>query len=368
MEAQPTRLRTPANAFTESFRFKLMKLETRGDKLNIRRVGKELFKVEVVNVNQVSRSVFSPKKTVTFCGGRLYTYRMEHCFRMCMCRSKNKVCGFSLLDLLVVLGMVFLLACLLLPAVSIARQRSQSEHCLHNLHELSLAWLMFADANSDVSIGSISGGGPPNQTWSPPSLDWTVNSQNTNVTPLRSGPLYPYLGGEVTPFNCPANTFLSPAQVAAGFKTRNRSYSMNMFFGWAQLFSPNRNLWDPTYRQFLKTTDVPNPSSFYVFAEEDPDTINDGNFVAGIFDYPTFANSFIDLPASYHAGAAGFSFADGHCEMHHWLDPRQPGNPGAGISGLPVFYGLKVNESLKDTSPYLDSDWIENHSSAPIQP
>ena len=30
----------------------------------------------------------------------------------------------------------------------------------------------------------------------------------------------------------------------------------------------------------------------------------------------------IDYPASYHNGAAGLSFADGHAEIKKWLDPR----------------------------------------------
>jgi prepilin-type processing-associated H-X9-DG protein len=30
----------------------------------------------------------------------------------------------------------------------------------------------------------------------------------------------------------------------------------------------------------------------------------------------------VDFPASYHNRAAGFSFADGHAEIHKWLDKR----------------------------------------------
>ena len=30
----------------------------------------------------------------------------------------------------------------------------------------------------------------------------------------------------------------------------------------------------------------------------------------------------IDYPASYHDGAAGITFMDGHAEIHKWLDPR----------------------------------------------
>jgi prepilin-type processing-associated H-X9-DG protein len=30
----------------------------------------------------------------------------------------------------------------------------------------------------------------------------------------------------------------------------------------------------------------------------------------------------VDFPASYHNGAAGFSFVDGHSEIKKWKDPR----------------------------------------------
>jgi prepilin-type processing-associated H-X9-DG protein len=41
---------------------------------------------------------------------------------------------------------------------------------------------------------------------------------------------------------------------------------------------------------------------------------------------------FFDVPASYHNGACGFSFADGHSEIKKWLDGRT--TPGVKYSGL----------------------------------
>lgn len=34
------------------------------------------------------------------------------------------------------------------------------------------------------------------------------------------------------------------------------------------------------------------------------------------------ALSMVDFPASYHVGAGGLTFADGHAEIKRWLDPR----------------------------------------------
>ena len=39
--------------------------------------------------------------------------------------------------------------------------------------------------------------------------------------------------------------------------------------------------------------------------------------------YPDAATTrIIDYPASYHNGAGGISFADGHAEIKKWVDPR----------------------------------------------
>jgi prepilin-type processing-associated H-X9-DG protein len=70
---------------------------------------------------------------------------------------------------------------------------------------------------------------------------------------------------------------------------------------------------DQSYRQYLKQTDFRNPAMTWVTLDEHPDTINDGFFINGV--NPT---SWSDTPASYHNGAGGFSFADGHAEVRKW--------------------------------------------------
>ena len=53
-----------------------------------------------------------------------------------------------------------------------------------------------------------------------------------------------------------------------------------------------------------------------------PDSINDGAFAVQIAVASRGVVSsarIIDFPASYHNGACGFSFADGHSEIHKWI-------------------------------------------------
>lgn len=61
----------------------------------------------------------------------------------------------------------------------------------------------------------------------------------------------------------------------------------------------------------------PNPTSIFVLLDEHPDFINDGWYVS-CNDGPE-GRLWSDMPASYHNGAAGFAFADGHSEIKRWL-------------------------------------------------
>jgi prepilin-type processing-associated H-X9-DG protein len=75
------------------------------------------------------------------------------------------------------------------------------------------------------------------------------------------------------------------------------------------------------YYAYNKTSDIinPQPVNLFVFAEEHPDSINDGwmNVIAqGGFTGAKWE----DLPASYHGKLSTFGFGDGHAEAHKWID------------------------------------------------
>jgi prepilin-type processing-associated H-X9-DG protein len=79
------------------------------------------------------------------------------------------------------------------------------------------------------------------------------------------------------------------------------------------------------YYVFRKMTEITvmGPAKAYVFIDEHPDSINFGDFAVAMNDgLPTTRAYMIDVPASSHNGAGGLSFADGHAEIHRWLDPR----------------------------------------------
>ena len=133
---------------------------------------------------------------------------------------------------------------------------------------------------------------------------------------------------------------------------------MNAMIGDAGAISANGfNTNNPSYTQFFKTTQIPQPSDIFVFLDEHPDSINDGYFInrAPVYHYDIRDHvQWTDLPASYHNRAAAFSFADGHAELHRWSDSDtvRPAQPHA--ADLPI---------VLDALPRMDFYWVLRHMS-----
>lgn len=298
-------------------------------------------------------------------------------------RKRTFAMGFTLIELLVVIAIIGILAGLLMPALSRAKQRAQGTQCLSNMRQLQLASILYGNDNNDslpanvtVRNGGDSISGDPSANPPVPAganwVDGTFSSSppwNTSIAENPVGcatnPFYlgvhGYKGGNPVVtligsigtyakaagvYHCPADQYLDPRW----HRLRVRSCSANCFVGGhgpeADGVNGRQNGVD--YKVFSKFSDFGgsslSASDCFVYLDENPLSLNDGWFL-----FYGNGDTINDKPAINHGLSSSFSFADGHVELHLWHDVFL--NPGL----------------TPGSSGGMDTRWLAQHGTYPLQ-
>jgi prepilin-type N-terminal cleavage/methylation domain-containing protein len=208
--------------------------------------------------------------------------------------------AFTLVELLVVIGIIALLIAILLPSLQRAKDQANRTKCMSNMKQLTTGWLQYATEHK-FRIMSSNTGDPDKYA------DW-IGAGNTNAA-IEIGKLWPYIQAHDV-YKCPGDT---------GFHLW--TYSISNFM--------NGEVQSGGFPPIISLNQVKHSSETFVFTEEN-------DYRSGVTGYnqnsfmilaptpgtkPGQEGRWIDFPANFHKGVC-VSFVDGHCIYMKFNDQR----------------------------------------------
>ncbi len=245
-----------------------------------------------------------------------------------------------------VIAVIAILAALLLPALARAKAQALRIQCVNNQKQIVLTWSIYSNDNREAL--ALNGG--DTSFFSSQAHLWVFGGNHGDPETLTNSQflvganyaLFAPLLNSVQSYKCPADRSLW----SIGQKRVNelRSYSMNCYLGTAppNIIPPISLV--PSYRVYLKSTDVASdsPANRFVFID-----VNPASICTPAFGVDMSLQTFVHYPSGLHNGVGVISFADTHVEAHKWLDPRTTRGLTSGQQFIPHNQPSPNNQDLR---------------------
>lgn len=206
--------------------------------------------------------------------------------------------GFTLIELLVVIAIIAILAAILFPVFTAAKEKARQVSCLSNMQQLTKGFAMYLDDKNGIfpSASPLDGynfGGNSEDYLVYVRSGWVYfNSYDTPKLNVVRGGIYPYVKNTAA--------YICPSDTNRKINHFDLSYSMNSQLQWISVSS---------IRQSSKTVLlVDEGKGSYCKSDRKIRPINDG-----CFGVNTINPEEGDVPSEAHCGGGNFSWADGHC-------------------------------------------------------